>query len=391
MSRTIDIHGHCDRRFDSVREEFAKNFESGEEVGASFAAAIDGRFVIDIWAGWADVAQTRPWERDTIVTVFSTTKVMTALCSLMLIDRSLLELDAPVYRYWPEFAQAGKENITIRYLLSHTAGLPAFDETIPTEAMCDWNRMVNLLAAQKPRWEPGTKCGYHAFTFGYLVGEVVRRITGKTLGTFFRDEVSIPLGASFHIGLPEEYEPLVAELTSEREPEPGDPDYVDPDSLPEMFKSAVLNPPWLDLKQKLYSSRAFRAAEIPAGNGVGNARSLARVGAALACGGELDGVSLLTLPTIEKAIEEQFDGIDQVLGIRMRYGLGFGLNSHPLVPLGPNVRTFFWCGHGGSQVVIDLDAKLSFAYTMNKTGYIRPSMLGNERPARLTTALYGAL
>lgn len=177
MTNTIGIHGYCDRRFSAVQEAFSRNFESGEEIGASFAATIDGEFVVDIWGGYADAAQTRPWERDTIVNVFSTTKAMTALCALMLVDRGLLDLDSPVARYWPEFARAGKEKLPVRYLLSHQSGLAGFDELIPREALFDWNRIVNLLAAQKPWWEPGKQSGYHSLTFGYLVGEVARRIT----------------------------------------------------------------------------------------------------------------------------------------------------------------------------------------------------------------------
>ncbi|GAJ14706.1 unnamed protein product, partial [marine sediment metagenome] len=195
MTNTVEIHGHCDQRFSSVKEAFAENFKSGEEVGASFAATIDGEFVVDIWAGYADAAETRPWERDTIVNVYSTTKVMTALCVLMLVDRGQLELDAPVALYWPEFAQAGKENLPVRYLLSHSAGLAGFSESIPIEALYDWDRIINMLAAQEPWWEPGTQSGYHAVTSGYLWGELVRRITGKTLGTFFREEVALPLKA----------------------------------------------------------------------------------------------------------------------------------------------------------------------------------------------------
>jgi len=380
MANTIEIRGECDERFSAVKEAFAKNFETDEEVGASFAATIDGEFVVDIWAGYADAAQTRPWERDTIVNVYSTTKAMTALCALMLVDRGLLDLDAPVARYWPEFAQAGKEKLPVRYLLSHQAGLAGFDEPIPVEALYNWNRIINLLAAQKPWWEPGKQSGYHALTFGYLVGEVVRRISNKTLGTFFREEVAIPLKADFHIGLPKEHEPRVGQMIPPPELKPGDLGYVDPDS---MLGRTMANPP---MTAELSRDRAWRAAEIPAANGHGNARSVARVAAALACGGELGGVRLLTLPTIEKAIEEQCYGPDLVLTIPIRWGLGYALNSNEF-PF-PNPRTFFWGGWGGSVIVVDLDARLSWAYVMNKMGSLP---IGDQRAVGLAMALYAAL
>lgn len=358
MSDTIEIHGHCDQRFSSVREAFAKNFEGGLEVGASFAATLDGKFVVDIWAGYADAAQTRPWQRDTIVNVFSTTKPMTALCALMLVDRGLLDLDAPVARYWPEFAQAGKESIPVRYLLSHQAGLAAIDEPLPQEALFDWDRTVVALAAQKPLWDPGTQSGYHVLTFGWLVGEVVRRITGKSLGTFFREEVATPLNADFHIGLAEEHEPRVARIIPPESPpfEPGS-----------LLEKASTNPRGYTPDLANTNSRAWRAAEIPASNGHGNARSVARVMAVLACGGELEEVRLLTLSTIEKAIEEQYYGTDVVLGLPIRWGLGFALTSNEM-PMGPNPRTFGWGGWGGSLALVDLDARLSFSYVMNKLG-----------------------
>ena len=383
MAKTVNVHGHCDQRFVKVKEAFAKNFESGQEVGASFAATIDGKFVVDIWAGYADAAQTRPWERDTIVNVYSTTKAMTALCALMLVDRGLLDLDAPVARYWPEFAQAGKERLPVRYLLSHQAGLAGFDERIPPEALYDWDRMVSLLAAQKPWWDPGKESGYHALTFGYLVGEVVRRITGKTPGTFFLEEVAVPLKADFHIGLPEEYDSRVGELIPPPTLKPGDPGYMDiaPDSMP----ARTFGNPLLTAEQP--RDRAWRAAEIPAANGHGNARSVARVAAALACGGELDGVHLLTLPTIEKAIEEQYYGTDLVLMVPIRWGLGYGLTSKE-IPISPNPRAFFWGGWGGSLIVVDLDAKLSFAYVMNK---MSATVMGDTRTTGPARALYMAI
>ncbi len=358
MVNKIEIHGYCEERFESVKEVFADNFKSDLDVGASLAITINGKFVMDIWAGYCDEAQTRLWEKDTIVNVYSTTKVMTALCVLMLVDRGLIDLDAPVATYWPEFAQAGKEKTPVRYLLSHTAGLPGWDQSIQAETLYDWNRCVSLLAAQKPWWIPGTKSGYHSITFGYLLGELVRRVTGKSLGTFFREEIAIPLKADFHIGFSEEFDTRVGELLPP--PPIGESlGTADPNSIP----TRVFSNPVLTGRETL--TREWRAAEIPASNGHGNARSIVRVASALACGGELDGVKLLSLETIEKAIEEQSYSPDLALSVPIRFGLGFGLVSKDN-PISPNPRAFYWGGWGGSHVTMDLDAKLSWAFAMNK-------------------------
>src|SRR5262249_29928034 len=212
MTTTPMIDGRCEPRFAPVRDAFSANFEAGREVGASFAATVNGELVVDLWGGYADAAGTRPWASDTIINVFSTTKAMTALCAHILVDRGALDADSPDPRYWPEFAQAGKERITTRHLLSHTAGLSAIRQPLPTEALYDWARMIEVLAAEAPWWEPGTANGYHAVTYGHLVGEVIRRISGRTPGAFFREEVAAPLGTDFHIGLPESEDSRVAEM-----------------------------------------------------------------------------------------------------------------------------------------------------------------------------------
>ncbi len=359
MLKEVEIHGYCDERFETVKEAFLKNFEDDLEVGASFAATIDGEFVVDMWAGYADTSKTIPWERDTIVNVFSTTKVITVLCTLMCVDRGLLDLDVPVAKYWPEFAQAGKEKILVRYILSHTSGLSGFEKKMRTKTLYDWNKVVNTLAAQKPWWEPGTKSGYHAFTHGYLLGELVRRVTGKSLGTYFREEVAIPLNADFNIGFSEEHDSRVAELIP---PEFDLIQLAEWGFEPGSVAMRTLVNPAPSVKQSL--TRAWRAAEIPAANGHGNARSLARIGAALACGGEIDNVRLLSSNTINKALEEQIYDTDLVLLYPVRFGLGFGLNSKE-IELGPNPRAFYWSGWGGSILIMDPDAKTSFAYTMN--------------------------
>jgi len=391
MSNTIEIHGFCDERFETVKEAFAENFRSGLDTGASLAATLNGKFIIDIWAGYRDAAKTQLWEEDTIVNVYSTTKVMTAICILKLVDRGLLDLDTPVAEYWPEFAQKGKQEIPVRFLLSHTAGLPGFKKQFPLEGLYDWDLIVSKLAAQKPWWKPGTKSGYHAITFGYLLGELVRRVSGKSIGNYFREEVAEPLNADFFIGLPEEHDGRVAELI--------------PPKLPlffrilstKVFRKLFFWHPTVKVfskpKQTSVSSfvaesktRAWRAAEIPASNGHGNARSIARVGAVIACGGELDGVRLLSTSTLEKALEEQVAGKDHVMRVPLRFGLGFGLPSETM-PL-PNPRSLYWGGMGGSIALMDLDAKLSFGYTMNNM------LMGTEEKLRIEKfrdTLYEAL
>ncbi len=384
MPSSWTIDGHCDPRFASVRDAFTANFEAGRELGASLAATVDGELVVDLWGGFGDAARTRAWVRDTIINVFSTTKAMVALCAHMLVDRGQLDVGAPVARYWPEFAQAGKERITTRQVLSHTAGLPGIRQPLATEALYDWSRMTSALAAEAPWWEPGTANGYHALTYGYVIGEIVRRITGKTLGAFFRDEVAARLGADFHIGLPASEDARVAELvppSAEENAAAGVSSSYDSETL---ASKVVSNPP---VRPELANTPPWRRAEIPAANGHGNARSVARVMALLACGGKLNGTELLSAPTIARAIQEQCYAKDLVLGFKMRWGLGFMLTSEQL-PLGPNPRTFGHGGSGGSLAFADLDARVGWAYIMNK---MSPSTAGDTRVAGILAALYGAL
>ncbi len=381
MTSEIKIEGFCEERFKSVKEAFQSNFDDNLEVGASFAVTLNGKHVVDLWGGYANAAKTKQWKKNTIVNVYSTTKVMTAICIHILIDRGLLDLDAPVAKYWPEFGQASKENLPVRYLLSHTSGLAGWDKHFRIKKLYNWDLMVELLAAQKPWWEPGTKSGYHTITFGHLLGELVRRITKKSLGTFFREEVAVPLGADFHIGLPEEHDDRVADLIP---PPPIDlSNFGDID--PKSVAMRSLTNPIIDVLAT--KTREWRNAEIPAGNGHGNARSVSRIAAALACGGELDGVRLLSEKTIKQSIEEQSYGTDLVLNIPIRFGLGWGLQSKEL-PIGPNPNVFYWGGFGGSVIAVDLDAKLSICYVMNK---MVSTLTGDPRSEKLIEALYNSL
>jgi CubicO group peptidase (beta-lactamase class C family) len=367
------VHGECDERFQAVRDAFQANFDQGKEVGASVAATVNGEVVVDLWAGYGDIARTRPWERDTIACVYSTTKTMTALCALMLADRGELDVYAPVARYWPEFAANGKGDIRVRHLMSHTAGLPGWTEPVPPEVLYDWERATSLLAEQAPWWEPGTASGYHAVTQGYLVGEVVRRISGRSLGTFFREEVAVPLGADFHVGLPEEHDGRVAEMV----PPEADSDVfaADPESIP----GRAMNNPRLDASES--STTRWRRAEIPAAGGHGNARSVATIQAAVANGGEVNGVKLLSPETIGLIFEEQTNGTDLILGIPFRHGIGYGL-------LPGSSTTCFWGGWGGSVIFIDTAAHTTISYVMNK---MNSTTTGDDRSLGLMVAFAGAL
>ena len=350
----VVIAGTVQDRFAKVRDAFQSNFDTGADVGASFCATVEGETVVDLWGGFADEAETRPWTRDTIVNVYSTTKTMTALTALLLADRGELDFSAPVARYWPEFAANGKAGVTVAHLMSHSAGLPGWIERISTEDLYDWDKVCALLAAQAPLWEPGTQPGYHAISQGYLVGEVVRRITGKSLGTVFREEIAEPLGADFHIGLPASEDSRVADLI----PRMGD---VPIPSGNEVQKAVANNPPIDPLETR---TRAWRGAEIPAAGGTGNARAIAEIHAILANGGVAKGKRFMSEAGCRKALELQVEGPDLILGAQARFGLGFGL-AGGVVPL-PHPNTIFWGGYGGSVVIIDLDARTTFAYAMNK-------------------------
>jgi CubicO group peptidase (beta-lactamase class C family) len=362
------LGGTCSARFDSLRELFAAKLESGEDLGASLAVNIDGEMVVDLWGGWADEARTAPWTENTIANVFSTTKTMTALAALVLVDRGDLDLDSPVAKYWPEFAAQGKAGIKVRHLLSHTSGVSGWEQPITREDLYDWDRSTALLAAQAPWWEPGTASGYHALSYGHLIGEVIRRITGQRLGEFFAAQIAGPLGADFHIGLPPSEFHRVTKVVSPPTPSdapPFDPKQLDPNSV--AFKT------WTNPSMpgpEYHWNEGWRRADIGAANGHGNARSAARLQSAVACGGLVDGVRLLSPRTIDRIFEVQSDGIDLVIGVPFKFGVGYGLT--------PEGRVCFWGGTGGSTVIIDVDRRITFAYVMNKMapggGTIAPAL-----------------
>jgi CubicO group peptidase (beta-lactamase class C family) len=368
------VEGHCDARFAAIRDIFEKSFAGGEELGAAIAFCLDGEMVVDLWGGHRDEARTRPWTRDTIVNTYSTTKGMTALCAHQLVERGRLDLDAPVARYWPEFAARDKGAVPVRWLLSHQAGLPAVRKPLAAEALYDWDAMTSALAEQEPWWEPGTRHGYHALTFGFLVGELIRRASGQTVGAFFRDNVAGPLGADFHIGLDAREEPRVSDLygsLAPPAPAQGGPEIPGPlgDFLRDMSDPTTMagaafnNPPG---RYDRVNTRAWRAAEIPAANGHGSAAALARIYGTLARGGAQGNARLLAPASIERARSEQAFGPDAVLGgLPMRFGLGFMLR-HDLMPIAPSPNAFGHPGAGGSIGMADPDARLGFGYVMNE-------------------------
>jgi CubicO group peptidase (beta-lactamase class C family) len=363
------LGGTCTARFEPLRELFAAKLESGEDLGASLAVNLDGEMVVDLWGGWADEARSVPWTENTIACVFSTTKTMTALAALVLVDRGQLDLDAKVARYWPEFAAQGKAGIKVRHLLSHTSGVSGWQQPVTFEDVYDWDKSTAMLAAQAPWWEPGTASGYHAFTYGHLIGEVIRRITGQRLGAFFAAQIAGPLGADFYIGLPPSEFPRVANLVAPQWPAT-DLTRLDPNGPAYKTNTG----PLLDLNIELSRTERWRRADIGAGNGHGNARSMARIQSAVACGGVVDGVRLLSPRTIDRIFEVQYNGTDLVTGMRVRMGVGYGLLPFPeVLAFLPEGRLAGWGGAGGSLVIADADRRMTFAYVMNK---MVPSVVG---------------
>ena len=356
--QAVEINGHCDPAFEEIREAFEFGFTSDVEVGASISVVLDGETVVDLWGGYKDRARTEKWDKDTIVCCMSSSKGVSAICMAMAIDRGLLDLDEPVATYWPEFAQNGKENLPLRYVLDHRAGLP-YVEDLPRGTMDDFDANAAQLARQAPLWEPGTVACYHVQSQGYLLGEILRRVTGKRIGEFLRSEISEPLGVDFNIGLTEEEQQRAAEFIVAQN----------------VFASRDAGPPSLLTRgwdqmpdgdfQDILNSRQWREADVSSGSGHGNGRALARVWGAVARGGEMDGVRLFSPETAQLLGTEQHDQIEVRAKRRYRQGLGVTLSGGTIMNYGPNPNAFGHGGVGGSIGFADPDAKMGFGYAMN--------------------------
>jgi CubicO group peptidase (beta-lactamase class C family) len=400
-----EIAGFCDPRFEHVAQEFERNFRERGEVGASVCVKIRGETVVDLWGGSADPASGTPWVEDTLTHVWSCTKGATALCAHMLASRGLLDLDAPVVRYWPEFGQAGKDTIPVRMLLNHQAGLAAISEPLPERALCNWDLIVRALEKQEPFWKPGSMHGYHGFTFGWLVGEVVSRVSGKSLGTFFREEVAEPLGLDFWIGLPEELENRVAPIIPADPPDPSGPISpmmmviaTDPTSMQSlvMFNTGGFMLPGPDGVFG-FNTRAAHVAEFGSVGAITNARGLAGMYAPLANGGSLNGVNLVSRDTLARmGAVSSASSLDMTILLPTRFSLGYVKSiDNRRVPSATredsmiiSEEAFGHPGFGGSLGFADPLANMSFGYAMNRMG---PGAGLNDRGQSLVDATYLSL
>lgn len=386
----VTIEGHCAPRYAALKDALLANFRDANELGAALAVHVDGELVADLWAGSVDSRHSAPWRADTLVNLFSTTKGMVAAMALRLVAEGKLSLEKPVAAYWPEFAQAGKDRIPVQWLLTHRAGLPAVRETLPDAALYDWERMCSALAAEKPWWAPGTQHGYHPVTFGWLVGDVIRRASGMRVGEFWQQAFARPLGLDFFIGVPVAEQARIARVSK---PAP------DPNNAEAMgFMQKMLMDP-LGITARAFANPMsiatgtntpeWRGAEIPAANGHGTARAVSRFYAALANGGTLDGVEVLPRDILKYCREEQSSGVDAVLGIDTRFSCGWMLSQNRAhANFGPGKNSFGHPGAGGSVGFADPDRRIGFGYAMNRMG---AHMLLDPRATRLIDALYSCL
>lgn len=382
--RELPISGTYEARFEPVVDAFIANYRNEEELGSAVSVVLGGETVVDLWGGWFDPGRDRVWERDTLVCMMSVAKGISAVAFNMLIDRGIVELDAPVAEYWPEFAQSGKERLPVRYLLDHRAGLPALSDPLWPGAMYDREAMVAALARQAPLWEPGTVAAYHVHTQGYLLGEVMRRTTGKLIGQWVRDEIAGPLAADYWLGLPRSehhrVSPLVpnmgAKILAAQAAEAED-------SL--RRRAFAQNPPgsW----GEMVNSTEWREMDMSSGSGHGNARAVARIYGALA-NGKMGGVRLLSEEALDQMTTMQHDQVELLQDRHYRQGLGVLLNSPDAVYMGPNPRAFGHHGIGGSTGFADRDATLGFSYSVNQMHAVGTN---GPRARRLIDAVYASL
>jgi CubicO group peptidase (beta-lactamase class C family) len=371
------VHGDFESRFSGIPDLMQHFISTGEEIGASFTIDIAGDTVVDIWGGIKDQNASTAWERDTIVNVFSSTKTVTSLAALVLIDRGIIDPYEKVATYWPEFAQKGKEDIEIRHIISHTSGVPGWETNVTLTDIYDFEQAAAKLAEQASWWRPGTASGYHSLTHGFLIGEVIRRTTGLSLKQFVADELATPLGADFSIGVDPSNVHRVSNVIL------GFPDAAPTPSRDSISAKVTTNPAF---SLNAANSAGWWDAELGAANGHGNARGLAKILSAITLGGVVDGKRILEQKTIELIFEEQVHGRDLVVDMNLRFGIGFGLTGGDAEPSWlPEGRICFWGGVGGSFVLMDLDRKMTIAYAMN---HLQPVGLGSNSTRRYIEEAY---
>ena len=377
----MNIDGFSDPRFSRVKEAYETNFKNSLDVGSSLCITVAGEVVLDLWGGYKDAAQKHPWVEDTIVNVWSSTKNMTSLCALILADRKELDLHAPVADYWPEFAANGKGNVLVSHIMSHSSGLSGWEKPISYKDYYDWEKVVDLLAEQAPMWEPGSAVGYHSITVGFLVGEIIKRITGESLGNFFKKEIADPLKSDFHIGLNQEDFHRVAEIYM-----PGDPSTAN--LAEEMEEGSVAKKTMANgaMNPSCALETEWRRAEIGAAGGHGNGRSIAECMALIANNGNANGQNILSPEIIDSVFEEQIIGHDLVLDRMLRWGIGFGLpiKNDSWMGYFQNEDTCYWTGWGGSLSIADRKNNVSFGYAPIK---MDEDVFGEERTNTLVQAL----
>jgi CubicO group peptidase (beta-lactamase class C family) len=375
----MNVEGSCDPRFSGVRDAFASCFARGLEHGGGVSVVVHGKSVVDLWGGHADAARSRPWRRDTLVNVWSSTKGVVALAIAMLVERGKLDYAAPVARHWPEFAAGGKERIPLDLVMSHRAGLNGLAVPMDEAGLLAWTPYVDALAAMAPLWEPGSRCIYHALSYGHLAGEVLRRADGRGVGRFIAEEIAGPLGADFHVGLPEREDHRVAEMIEG----PKTSEWVD-FVRASPFPHACDNPAPRALAP---NERAWRTAEVPGGNGQSTAHALARIYGMMAAGGTWEGKSLISRAAIEEAARPRFRGMDDSFALPAAFAAGYQIED-PVYAGRASPRTFGHTGWGGAIGFADPGAGIGFGYVTNR-------MVGfddvDPRRKVLVDAVYDAL
>ncbi|KAH6882909.1 beta-lactamase [Alternaria rosae] len=389
----VKVQGTCDPRFAKVKSVFQSYLDSGEELGASISVNLDGKEVVDLWGGYADEARTRPWEKDTITCVWSSSKTICALAALVCIDRGLLDPNEKVCKYWPEFAANGKEGVEVRHFLSHASGVSGWEEAVTIEDVCDVEKSTKLLEQQAPWWEPGTASGYHGLTMGHLIGELIRRVTGKPMQQFIAEELARPLTADFQLGVPEKEWHRVADIIPPPQAQENmEGIALDTNSL--MFKSMGKNP---GMDADWANQPVWRGSVVGAANGYSNARALVRLLSVIS----LENPSFLSAKTLDRIFSTEQEGEkDLVIPMKVRLGLGFGLPAEGSIMADlPPGRAATWGGWGGSRVIADADRRMTFGYVMNKmdaaglgqTNENGKGGMGNSRTSAYIATVYEAL